>query len=124
MKLVSLALVSLLFACSSSTPAFTVGTTTAGPYTFDVLREGDAPAAGVTTTMVLKATAGGMPTSITGWIGVASGEGSTKVLAIYDAADGDFDDDVTVPTPMPAGAKYYFEVTTNSAVVTGSIDLK
>lgn len=122
MKL-SLVLSSLLFACSS-TPAVTVGTTQAGPYTFDVLREGDAPAAGVTTMMVLKATAGGMPTSITGWIGVASGEGSTKALAVYDAADGDYDDEVTAPTPLPAGAKYYFEVTTDDRKVTGSIDLK
>jgi hypothetical protein len=53
-----------------------------------------------------------------------SGDGSLKAVAVYDAGDGDFDDDVTVPSPMPTGAKFFFDVTTNGSVANGSVDLK
>ena len=115
--------VSSLLACSS-TPEVELGSVQVGTYTFDVTREGDAPEAGVTTRFVLKPTAGGNPTSITGWVGTLSGNGSVKAVAVYDAGDGDFDDDVTVPSPMPTGAKFFFDVSTNGSVVTGSVDLK
>lgn len=108
----------------SSTPSVELGSVQVGSYTFDVTREGDAPDPGATTRFVLKPTAGGNPTSITGWVGTMTGDGSVKAVAVYDSGDGDFDDDVTVPSPMPTGAKFYFDVTTNGSVVTGSIDLK
>ena len=114
---------SALLACSS-TPSVPLGSAQVASYTFDVAREGDAPAPGVTTRFVLKPTAGGNPASITGWVGTASGVGSTKSVAVYDAGDGDFDDDVTVPTPMPADARFYFDVETQGNVTTGSIALK
>jgi hypothetical protein len=111
-------------ACGSDTPEVELGSATVGVYTFDVAREGDAPTAGAHTRFVLKSTAGGNPTSVTGWVGVASGEGSVKTPAVFDPADGDYDDDVTVPSPLPSGAKFYFEVSTNGAVQLGSIDMK
>ena len=64
------------------------------------------------------------PTSVTGWIGVMSAEGSVKKLASYDANDGDFDDDITCPNPLPVGSKFYFDVTTAGVTLTGSIDFK
>ena len=112
---------SLLACTTSSVP---LGSAQVGSYTFDVSREGDAAAPGNSTRFVLKPTAGGNPTSITGWVGTASGDGSVKSVAVYDAGDGDFDDDVTVPSPMPTGAKFFFDVDTNGSVATGSIDLK
>jgi hypothetical protein len=101
-----------------------IGDTTVGAISFHVFREGPAAAAGVETTLVLKPITGGMPTSITGWVGVASGEGSTKVRAVFDSGDGDYDDDITCPSPMPAGAKFWFDVDNGGVVLTGSIDLK
>ena len=122
--LLGAAYLSSLLACGSDTPEVALGSVTVGVYTFDVAREGDAPLAGAHTRFVLKSTAGGNPTSVTGWVGIASGEGSVKAPADYDAADGDYDDDVTVPSPLPSGSKFYFDVSTNGAVMIGSIDLK
>jgi hypothetical protein len=116
-----LLLASLLAACGSS--AVTLGSTQVGPYTFDVEYEGPAPAAGVTTNMVLKPTAGGMPTSIESWIGPADVDASMKKEGVYDSNDGDYDTDFTIPNPLPAGSKYYFDVNTSGTVVTGSMDL-
>ena len=76
------------------------------------------------TRFVIVATAGGMPTSIKGWVGGAEAEDATKTLAVFDPADGDFDDDITVPTPMPANAMFWFDVDTSGVVVTGSVALK
>ncbi len=114
---------SSLFACTS-TPSVELGSAQVGAYTFDVAREGDAPVAGASTRFVLKPTTGGNPTSITGWVGSVDGAGSVKTPAVFDAGDGDFDDDVTVPSPLPAGSKFCFDVDTNGVVVTGSIALK
>lgn len=116
--------ISALVAGCSSSSAVELGTVQAGTYTFEVSREGDAPDPGATTRFVVKPTAGGMPTSVTGWVGTATGEGSEKVLAVYDSGDGDFDDDLTVPSPLPAGSKFYFDVVSASGTVTGSVDLK
>jgi hypothetical protein len=96
--------------CSSSTDDETpVGTVTVGAYSIAIHQEGSAVAPGATSRFVMK-TASGQPASITGWIGIASGEGSVKKPAIYDAGDGDFDDDVVAPTPLPAGAQFWIEV--------------
>jgi hypothetical protein len=122
-QLFGLCCLSSLLACTS-TPSVPLGSVQVASYTFDVAREGDAPGAGVTTRFVLKPTAGGNPTSITGWVGTASGDGSTKAVAVYDAGDGDFDDDVTMPSPMPTGAKFYFDVNTSGTIATGSVELK
>ncbi len=111
----------LLAACGTS--AVTLGSTQVGPYTFDVKYEGPAPAAGVTTNMVLKPTSGGMPTSIESWIGPADVDASMKKEGVYDSNDGDYDTDFTIPSPLPADSKYYFDVNTNGTVVTGSMDL-
>ncbi len=116
--------VSALVGACSSTSAVEMGTAQVGAYTFDISREGDAPGPGVTTRFVVKPTVGGMPTSVTGWVGTATAEGSVKVPAVYDSGDGDFDDDVTVPSPLPDGSKFYFDVVSPTATATGSVDLK
>jgi len=111
--------------CSSSkTDSTPVGTVTVGTYTIDIAQEGDAVAPGATSRFVLKSTAGGKPTGITGWIGIASGEGSAKKEASYDANDGDFDDDVVAPKPIPAGAQFWIEVDTNGHKDVASIAWK
>jgi hypothetical protein len=121
----SLCCLSGLLAACSSTPAVELGTVQVGSFTFDVSREGDAPDPGVSTRFVVKATAGGMPTSVSGWVGTVPGDGAAKVPAVFDAGDGDFDDDVTVPSPLPAGSKFCFDVvSSDGATVTGAIDLK
>jgi hypothetical protein len=120
MKLI---LASLLLAACSSSSAVTLGSTQAGPYTFDVKYEGPAPAAGVMTNFVLKPTAGGMPTSIESWVGPSDVDASMKEAGVYDPADGDYDTEIAIPNPLPSGAKYYFDVNTNGTVVTGSMDL-
>jgi len=110
--------------CSSSTKDSTpVGTVPAGAFTFEISQEGAAVAPGATSRFVLKPT-GAKPASVTGWIGVASGEGSTKKDAVYDANDGDFDDDVVAPSPLPAGAMFWFTVTDGAASTTASIAWK
>ena len=111
--------------CSSSkTDSTPVGTLTVGTYTIDIAQEGAAVAPGATSRFVLKSTAGGKPTSITGWIGIASGEGSVKKEASYDANDGDFDDDVVAPKPLPTGAQFWIEVDTNGHKDVASIAWK
>jgi hypothetical protein len=106
---------------SSSSDEKEVGTVTAGTYSVHVLQEGSAVAAGATTRFILKLTPGGA-TSVTGWVGVESGDSSEKKLASYDSGDGDYDDDVVAPTPIPAGAKFWFEIDTAGVKQTGSID--
>ena len=107
--------------CSSSASDETpVGVMKVGAYSVDVHEEGAAVAPGTKTRFVMKVT-GGTPTSITGWIGIESGEGSKKQLAVYDAKDGDWDDDVVAPTPIPAGSKFWIEVETAGKKEVGSI---
>ena len=100
-----------------------MGDVTVGQFTFDVFREGPACVAGVSTDIVVKPVSGGMPQSIVGWVGVASGTGSTMVTSVFDSGDGDFDTDLTCPDPMPAGAQFFFIVNDDDNDV-GSIDLK
>ncbi len=97
--------------CGSSTKDETpVGTLVVGAYTLDIHQERDAVAAGATSRFVIK-TSGGMPTTVTGWIGTADATGSVKKAASYDPGDSDWDDDVTAPSPIPAGSKFWVEVT-------------
>ena len=111
--------------CSSAKAEDTdLGDVPAGPQTFHVAREGDAVVAGGKTRFVIKVTAGTPPTSLTGWVGVESGEGSLKYKASFDSKDGDFDDDVTAPSPLPAGSKFWLDVDNNGVKTTGSIALK
>lgn len=121
--LVAMALVSVS-GCSSSTKDETpLGTTKVGVYTFEIHQERAMVAPGAVTRFVLKAS-GGMPTSVTGWVGTMNAEGSTKAVATFDAGDSDFDDDVTSPAVIPAGSKYWFEVATGDKKELGSIDFK
>ena len=100
-----------------------LGTATVGVYTLEIHQERAMVAPGVVTRFVIKAS-GGMPTTITGWVGTTTGEGSTKAVASYDAGDSDFDDDVTSPAVIPPGSKYWFEVATGDKKELGSIDFK
>ncbi len=112
----------LLLAIAACTKDHTdMGDVTVGQFTFDVFREGPACAAGVSTDIVVKPVSGGMPDTIVGWVGLASGEGSPMVQSVFDPGDGDFDTDLTCPNPMPAGAEFFFTVDGNE---TGSIDLR
>lgn len=120
MKIASLFLVSFLAACGSD--ATTVGTVTAGGEAFDIKREGDAPAAGSSTTMVIKPE-GAKPDSVDGWIGLETDD-DLAVDGVYDSGDGDYDMDMTVQSPLPAGSKFFYEITIAGQVSTGSIDLK
>jgi hypothetical protein len=97
-----------------------LGTIQVGSYSAHVFIEGDVVAAGAKSRMVIKVTPG-MPTSITGWIGTMTAEGSTKAQAVYDSGDGDFDDDVVAPSPLPPGALFWFEIDTDGTKDLGSI---
>ena len=110
---------SAVAACSDS--AVQVGTTTVGTYTFDISREGDAPGPGVKTRAVVKPTAGGDPTSIMGWVGLADEDDADKVTGVFDSNDGDFDCNLTIPSPEPAGSMFFFDVDTNGTILTGSV---
>jgi hypothetical protein len=111
-------------ACSSTTKDETpLGTANVGVYTLAIHQEKAMVAPGALTRFVIKAS-GGMPTSITGWVGTMGAEGSMKALASYDAGDSDFDDDVTSPAVIPPGSKYWFEVVTGDKKELGSIDFK
>ncbi len=126
-NLVTLVCASLVFATSSigcsSTPKEErdLGDVTVGTNTLHIALEGSGVAAGAGSRFVIKATAGTKPTSITGWIGTMEGEGSVKKLSTYDANDGDFDDDVVAPSPIPPGSKYWFQVETDGKTTLGSI---
>jgi len=89
-----------------------------------ISREGDMPAAGVSTQLVLKPVSGAKPDSVMGWVGTTDAPASAKVAATYDSNDGDFDDDITCPSPMPEGAKIYFDITEGSTTDTISVDIK
>ncbi|MEO7096384.1 MAG: hypothetical protein ABI175_24205 [Polyangiales bacterium] len=117
-------LATTLFGCSSKDDAVALGDMTVGTQTFHVEREGPEVAAGAKTRFVLKVATGAKPTSVTGWVGLESAEGSTKYKAAYDEADGDFDDDVTCPTPLPTGSKIWFDVMNGDTKTTGSIAIK
>ena len=107
-------------ACSSEDKT-DMGNVTLNANTFDVFREGPVCAAGVMTDIVVKPISGPMPTSVVGWVGLASGDGSTMVTSEFDSGDGDFDTNVTCPDPMPVGAQFFFTIDDNA---TGSIDLR
>ncbi|MEP6864249.1 MAG: hypothetical protein ABJE66_26755 [Deltaproteobacteria bacterium] len=91
---------------------------------FRISREGDMPAAGVSTQLVLKPMSGAKPDSVLGWVGVADAPASAKVAAMYDSNDGDFDDPMTCPSPLPEGSKIYFDITEGSVTSTVSVDIK
>ena len=111
-----------LAACGTN--AVSVGTVQLGQYTFDISREGAAPGPGVSTDYVVKPPAGGMPTSVDGWVGTADEPAASKTTAVFDSNDGDFDTDLTIPSPMPTDAMFYFDVNTDGTILTGSIALK
>ena len=109
-------------ACGSS--ATDIGDITVGTTSYHISREGPEPAAGVATQMVIKPNDGSKPDMIAGWVGLANADASTKVAAKYDPNDGDFDDDITCPSPMPVGSKFHVDITTAGVVLSGSIDFK
>ncbi len=116
---------SLMFAAAAcGSNATDIGDVTVGTQSYHVEREGAEPAAGVSTQLVFKPNDGVKPDSIYGWVGLADVEDSAKVLAVYDPNDGDFDDDVTCPSPLPAGSLIYFDVTKDGVTNTGSIAIK
>jgi len=122
MKQTSLFLIIAATLCGCASKDQTdIGDTTVGPYTFHIFREGPACTAGVATDIVVKPTAGGKPSSVVGWVGLATPGSSAQVTADYDSGDGDFDTNLTCPDPMPTGAKFFFTV---DGTMTGSIDLK
>lgn len=109
---------------SSSDDATSLGSMQVGTTTLDIEQEGDGVVPGKNARFVLKPTSGDKPTSIVGWIGVESGQGSEKKEAVYDSGDGDYDDDVAVPDPIPAGARFWFTVTVGERSDTASIPWK
>ena len=64
---------------------------------------------------------GGMPTSVTGWVGTDTAAGSVMTPASYDAADGDYDVDLVSPSPIPAGSRFFFQTDTNGKKDLGSV---
>ena len=124
LSIAALALAPTMVGCSSKDDATVVGDVTAGTQTLHVEREGAEVAAGAKTRFVVKVTAGAKPTSVTGWVGLENAEGSTKYKANYDDGDGDFDDDVTCPSPLPAGSRIWFDVMNGDSKVTTSIAIK
>ena len=109
-------------ACSSG--ATDIGIATVNGQMFQVSREGPMPAAGVSTQLVFKAMDGAKPDMIAAWVGLQNADPSLKVAATYDAGDGDFDDDVICPDPLPVGAKIWFQVTAMGTTTLGSVDIK
>lgn len=125
MKIHRLFIACALVAGCTSTSATDIGDATmSNGQVFHISREGDMPAAGVSTQLVLKPMSGAKPDSVMGWVGVADAPASAKVAATYDPNDGDFDDDVTCPSPLPEGSKIYFDVTEGSVTSTISVDIK
>jgi hypothetical protein len=125
MKIHRLFIACALVAGCSSTPATDIGDATmANGQVFHISREGDMPAAGVSTQLVVKPASGAKPDSVMGWVGVADAPASAKVAATYDPNDGDFDDDITCPNPLPEGSKIYFDITEGSTTDTISVDIK
>jgi len=125
MKIHRLFIACALVAGCTSTSATDIGDATiASGQTFHISREGDMPAAGVSTQLVLKPMTGVKPDSVMGWVGTADAPASAKVAAKYDSNDGDFDDDITCPSPLPEGAKIYFDITEGSVTSTISVDIK
>lgn len=114
----------LVAGCASSSATDIGDATMANGQVFHISREGDMPAAGVATRLVLKPMGGEKPDSARGWVGTTDAPASAKVLATYDPNDGDFDDDITCPSPLPEGAKIYFDVTEGSVTSTISVDIK
>jgi hypothetical protein len=108
-------------ACGSN--ATDLGDVTVDGVSYHIAREGDEPAAGVSTQMVIKPNDGSKPDSVAGWVGLAT-DTAMAVPAVYDPNDGDYDDDITVQSPLPAGSMFYFIVTKAGVASTGSIAIK
>jgi hypothetical protein len=107
--------------CGSS--ATDIGDVTVAGTSYHIAREGSEPAAGVSTQMVIKPNDSSKPDMVAGWVGLATDD-AMAVAAVYDPNDGDFDDDIKVQSPLPAGSLFYFVVTKDSVATTGSIAIK
>lgn len=117
----ALCLTASITACGSS--ATDLGDVTVDGVSYHIAREGAEPAAGVMTQMVIKPNDGSKPDMVAGWVGLAT-DTAMAVTATYDSNDGDFDDAITVQSPLPAGSMFYFTVTKAGVESTGSIALK
>jgi hypothetical protein len=116
-------LLALALFAGCGTSATDIGDVTVGTTSYHIAREGAEPASGVSTQMVIKPNDGSKPDAVAGWVGLAS-DSAMAVPAKYDPNDGDFDDDITVQTPMPSESLFYFTVTTDGVPLTGSIAFK
>jgi hypothetical protein len=117
----ALCLTAGITACGSS--ATDIGDVTVDGVSYHIAREGAEPAAGVSTQMVIKPNDGSKPDMVAGWVGLAT-DSAMAVPAKYDPNDGDFDDDITVQSPLPAGSMFYFVVTKTGVATTGMIAFK
>ncbi|HEY0251530.1 MAG TPA: hypothetical protein VGC41_08385 [Kofleriaceae bacterium] len=107
--------------CSSS--ATDIGTATVDGRTYSVEREGDMPASGVSTQLVIKPTDETMkPDTVMMWVGLATD--TDKTAGVFDPNDGDYDVDLTCPNPLPAGSLIWFDITVAGQTSTGSIAIK
>ena len=110
MKFLMLSMLVAAFAFGCGTPSTALGSTTIGGTELMVAQEGTG-AAGSTTRFVIKPTGGrGTIQTVEAWVGIENAEGSTRATASYDPADGDFDADVTVPSPRPANSRVWIRV--------------
>ena len=126
MKTLMLALSFLLMAialagCHPSTP---LGSVQIGGQAFNVISEGS-NAAGSTTTYAIKPSAGNAGiTSVQAWVGTdAAGTGAVRANGAYDAVDGDYDCNVAVPNPIPAGAQLWISVESDGVTAVGAVSL-
>jgi hypothetical protein len=117
----ALCLTAGIAACGSS--ATDIGDVTVDGVSYHIAREGAEPAAGVSTQMVIKPNDGSKPDMVAGWVGLAT-DTAMAVTAKYDPNDGDFDDDITVQSPLPAGSMFYITVTKTGVATTGFIAFK
>ena len=118
--LLSMLVAAFAWGCGSSSTA--LGSLTIGGTAMVVSQQGTG-AAGSTTRYIIKPTGGrGTISTIEVWVGIESAEGSMRATASFDAADGDFDADVVVPSPIPANSRLWLRVqTTGGMPNTGSV---
>lgn len=122
-SLVMIALTTAATACSSS--ATDIADANVGGHEYHVSREGDEPAAGVSTQLVLKPMdANDKPDTVMMWVGLQDVDASAKVAGVYDPNDGDYDVDLTCPNPLPAGSMIWFDIVEGGVTSTGSVAIK
>ena len=121
MRLPLLSATVLLGLVAGCGPSVDVGTTMISTYSVHVTRESDFTA-GANAKFAIKLDNGTKVDSVQDWYGAETDP--TRIDGDFDSNDGDYDTEVPIANPMPAGAMLWIAITNGGQTTTGSIAAK